>query len=238
MNAKKWVVSGVMVVVLAAASVGAAAAQERGQFGGRGDRPLRQVVETVASEIGISVRDLIQQVRGGSTVADVIAANGGDVAAVTAAAVAEATEQINQAVADGRITQERADVMLQNVEEWVTAAINGDLPRGGRFGDRERVILDAITEATGLAPQQIAQQVRDGATLAEVISANGGDVDAIIDLAVQTATDRINQAVANGRISQDEANELLTNLDSTITELFNTQNPGQALRERWRGGGL
>jgi polyhydroxyalkanoate synthesis regulator phasin len=235
MNAKKWVVSGVMVVVLAAASVGAAAAQEEGRFGGRGDRPLRQVVETVANEIGISARELAQQVRGGSTVADVIAANGGDVAAVTAAAVAEATEQINQAVADGRITQERADFMLQNVEEWVTAAINGDLPRGGRFGDRERVVLDAITEATGLAPQQIAQQVRDGATLAEIISANGGDVDAIIDLAVQTATERINQAVANGRITQDEANELLTNLDSTITELFNTQNPGQALRERWRG---
>jgi len=153
---------------------------------------------------------------------------------VTAAVIDEIILNVEEALAEERITQEQADRLLANVEENVNAAMTGDLREmlqdRGSQNIRERLMVTAmgiVVEATGLDRQEIAEQVRDGATLAELITANGGNVDAVITESVAALTERINEAVANGNLDEDRAAELLENAEQTITEMVNGE-----LRER------
>ena len=70
----------------------------------------------------------------GSTLAELIESNGGDVDAVIAARVAALTEQVNARVEAGSLTQELADGMVAQFESTFTAKLNETQPMGG-FAD-------------------------------------------------------------------------------------------------------
>jgi hypothetical protein len=73
-----------------------------------------------------------------------------------------------------------------------------DAPRAGNRGPREGGVLDVVSEAIGLTPQETVEALQaDGATLASVIEANGGDVDAIRATLIENATARMDEAAAN-----------------------------------------
>jgi hypothetical protein len=80
-------------------------------------------------------------------------------------------------------------------------------------------------EQTGLSPREIAAQLRSGTTLGELLTANGVDVNAFIDDVVEQADARLDQAVANGRITQERADEMLANLREHLTQRLNSTNP-------------
>jgi polyhydroxyalkanoate synthesis regulator phasin len=191
----------------------------------------REVIELVASELGLTPEALLMQLRDGSTAAEVIIANGGDVQAVTDAVVELITTRVNEAVASGEITQERADRLLANLEQRVTQVINGEL-RGER-GQRARAAVNlarttvqTAAEQLGIEPQALIQQMRQNdATLAETIVANSGDVQAVTDAVIAEATTRINEAVDNGELTQEQADALLEALPTTLDAILNGQLP-------------
>jgi dihydroxyacetone kinase DhaKLM complex PTS-EIIA-like component DhaM len=240
MNLKKL---AIVVMAVGAVGMGVVSAQPRNPGDGRpGDRGLgsgallRDVAEIVSDATGLTTRELRAQILEGTTLAEIITENGGDVDAVTEDIVAAVTEQINQALENERITQEQADELLADLETRVTDALNGEtlLGRDGRNERDERggrggrggaprpglliqgalPLLDAVTDATGLSLVEIGNQIGEGATLAEVVTNNGGDVDEVIAAAVAAATEQANQAVANGRITQEQADELLARLET------------------------
>ena len=59
-----------------------------------------------------------------------------------------------------------------------------------------RVVADIVAQETGLQPAEILAQVQQGQTLADIIQANGGDVQSVIDQSVAQLTEDINKAVA------------------------------------------
>lgn len=84
-----------------------------------------------------------------------------------------------------------------------------------------RELVNIIAEETGLEPQEIVQQMRAGMAPAEIITANGGDVDAVVTEAVAIVTERVNQALEGGTITQERADNLLANLEERITQALN-----------------
>jgi hypothetical protein len=241
MNAKKILVG---VVLVGAIGIGAVGAQgggqgEPGRPGGRGDRGLlRDVFSIVIEATGLDAANLRESLQAGGTLADAITANGGDVVLVTADVMTTLTTRINEAVTNGRITQERADELLANLETRVTDILNGEANLGGIFREREgrglrglgdeRALIEAVMEATGLTRGTILGQMIDGVTLGEIVTANGGDVDAVTAAALATATERVNEAVANGRITQEQADQLLARLSEYYTKAMNgTVLPGR-----------
>lgn len=104
----------------------------------------------------------------------------------------------------------------------VVNAQNDDAPngkRGGRrgLGGQSTVIL----EATGLTSDELRTAIQDGATIADLITANGGNVNAVIGEHVVEAMAHINEGVAEGRLTQEQADEIITGLGERITERFN-----------------
>ncbi|MCA9906214.1 MAG: hypothetical protein KC547_20305, partial [Anaerolineae bacterium] len=185
---------------------------------------VQALLNAISSETGLLPREIVQQVIQGQALADVITANGGDVQAIIDAVIAPVTERLNTAVANGGVTQERADEILTNVHNAIERALTGELrlPEPGQERRQgERALLDAVGGATGLSGREILSQLREGATLAEVVTASGGDVDAVIAEATATLNQRIDQALANGRITQEQADELRGTIDMGLIELVN-----------------
>lgn len=88
--------------------------------------------------------------------------------------------------------------------------------RGGRgFGGSE------ILEATGLTREELREALQNGATLAEILTANGVDVEAFITEQLANIEDRLDEAVAEGRITAEEAAERLESAEERIRERLN-----------------
>jgi hypothetical protein len=182
----------------------------------RGTAP-RDVVAAVIRAAELNRAEVRRALRSGSTLADLITANGGDVNVVTADAIAILTAQVERALANGRITQAQADALIADIEQRVTDAINGEVEPGGRLRDRATIrlpldrmaLIEAAMDATGLTRGQIWGQLIDGATLGSIIAGNGGDVDAVIASVTENAALRLEAAVADGRITQARADQLL-----------------------------
>lgn len=219
MQVKQWVVTVAAVGAVGAGALSVSAQPER--FRGGREGSLRDVLQTVIEEAGLDARDVMVQLRSGSTLAEIVESNGGDVQAVIDAAVASATERLNQAVENGRITQEQADRLLEELEVAVENAVHGEPPLRptvrGLVRNGERILAEAVAEAAGLDISELPPLLREGATLAEIAEANGGDVDAIIAGAVAAATERIEESVSKGGLSREQADELIANLETLYT---------------------
>lgn len=91
----------------------------------------RSAVRTAADTIGIETRALVQEVRGGTTVAQVAQAHNVDPQKVIDAVVAKAKDRIDEAVTNGKITADRANALTQRVTERVTRFVNDTPHRRG-----------------------------------------------------------------------------------------------------------
>lgn len=226
MNSKKSLII-VILVAMMAMFAGVVSAQDDTDTGLPGQNFRGDIITIVSEATGLTPREIIQQTRDGATLAEVITANGGDVNAIAAEITAVMSERIT----------ERTEERLANLEAQVLAMLNGERPiRDGveRGGIREVLgrnvrenIGGVISEITGLTTQEVTQQVRDGATLAEIITANGGDVDAVTAQVVDNITALVNERVASGEMPQERADDILLNLDQLVNGIINGETPNR-----------
>jgi hypothetical protein len=161
------------------------------------------------------------------------------------AAKAAALEQVDAALAAGRITKAQADEMKARIEAGDVPFLGGG--RGGPHGPGDRVRglrgpdgkLAAAARYLGLTADQLATRLRDGQTLAQVAKARSKSVDGLEQAIVADVKAKLDQAVTDKRLTDAERTEMLTRLKDRIDELVNGTFP-----ERWgpghrhRGGGL
>jgi uncharacterized protein YidB (DUF937 family) len=108
--------------------------------GGKGDRmgpgprgmigPHDQAVqEAIAAKLGVTIQDLRTQLRSGKSLLDLAKEKGVSETAVRATIQTALKGQLDKAVADGKLTQARADEMLKRSEQM-------PLPLDGKRGPR------------------------------------------------------------------------------------------------------
>ncbi|HSI98364.1 MAG TPA: hypothetical protein VK926_08375 [Gaiellaceae bacterium] len=88
-------------------------------------------LDAAATYLGLSEADLRERLADGKTLAEIAADEGKSVNGLVDALVASAEKKIDDAVAAGRITAERAAELKGNLEKRMTELVNGELrPRG------------------------------------------------------------------------------------------------------------
>jgi len=108
--------------------------------------------------------------------------------------------------------------------------------RDGPMFDLLSNLANGITEQTGLTLMDIREAVREGATLAEVIEANGGDTEVVVDTVVTSVTDAVNAAVEEGQIDAERAEAFLSDLEENVRARLEGETPIMGgLRDRFEG---
>lgn len=205
----------------------------QGPRGPRGDRQVRPGLRgairgevfdflSLAEEYtGLSLAELEAARDNGQTLAEMIEANGQSVDDFVDAAVADLSERINTAVENGNMDADRAAAMLENIEERVTARVNGERPIRENVRLQLADLVDLIEEYTGLSAAEMREAQLSGQTLAEMIEANGQSVDAFIAAAVTDINARIDEAVAEGLIDAERGDELKATVEERVTDRVN-----------------
>ena len=90
---------------------------------------------------------------------------------------------------------------------------------GKAFGADDK--LDAAAKALGITTDDLKSALRDGKSIADVAKDKNVDVNKVIDDMVAAAQARIDQAKTDGKISQEQADRLKSELKDRITKLVN-----------------
>jgi hypothetical protein len=136
--------------------------------------------------------------------------------------------RVDAAVADGRLTQAQGDELKSRIE-------SGEVPllglRGGHGpGEYHHHGLDEAADFLGLTEDALRTQLESGKTLAQVARDQGKPVDGLIDALVAEEQQELDEAVADGRLTQAQANERLAELRARVTDKVN------GVRSELRGG--
>ena len=134
--------------------------------------------------------------------------------------------QLDEAVKDGRLTQEQADEIKQRRRESGTVlgfrgghdgpGGRGHHVRGGPHGIG---LFEDLAEALGISERQLADRLRAGRTLAQIARAEGKSAAEVKQAVRAAERTRLQQAVKDGDLTQEQADEMLEHLDEHLDRL-------------------
>ena len=131
------------------------------------------------------------------------------------------TDALSGLVSDGSITQDQAD-------EVATTLSDAGIGRGHGGGHGGGLDLAAAATALDLTEDELRTALEpEGTTLAQVAEEQGVSVDTLVEALVQAQQDRIAQEVEDGRLTQEEADERLADLEERVTERVDSADPGR-----------
>jgi len=160
---------------------------------------------------------------------------GSSVDKLKAALTQARNETVDQAVKDGRLTQQQADRIKARPATMPGPAFRfgrGDV--AGRARDRAAVLgapeRASVAQALGMSPQELSAQLRTK-TLAQIAQGKEQRVKDAISSALKA---RLDQAVKDGRITQDQENQRLSQVQRLDLSKIGGHQPSAA-RPGWRG---
>ncbi|WP_104525264.1 hypothetical protein [Blastococcus atacamensis] len=137
-------------------------------------------------------------------------------------AVERITDALSGLVDDGSITQEQADEVATTLSE--AGAGRGGHGRSGGGGPG----LEAAATALGMTEDELRAALEpEGTTLAEVAGTEGVPVDDVVAALVEAQRERVAQAIEDGRLTQEEADERLADVEERVTERVNSEAPAR-----------
>ncbi|HKG02335.1 MAG TPA: hypothetical protein VKB03_04090 [Conexibacter sp.] len=152
-------------------------------------------------------------------------------------------DQLDQAVKDGKLTQQQADQIKQHVKQ-------DGLPLGGPGGPGGPGTmgpmggpghgpfdagLTAAADYVGLTRAALARQLQSGKSLADVARAQGKSVDGLEQALVDEAKTRLDRDVADRKLTSDQRDQILREVQEHVADLVNGRAPGPLGRHDGRG---
>lgn len=156
--------------------------------------------------------------------------------------------QIDQAVKDGKLTQEQADAIKKRRAEDKTVLGGpgvggpGGHGRGGpgfgglRFKAGPGGALDAAASALGLKREDLVSKLRDGKSIAGVAKDEGKSVDDVKKAITDGVTKELDKAVTDKKLTSAQRDDILKELTEHLDDLVNGKRPAGAPagRGHWR----
>ncbi len=189
-------------------------------------RPSRVIVAAVAAvALSIGVGAAVASNGNFEAKRDAFLANVADRLDVTTQELTDAIDgarldQVEQALADGKITQEQADRAKEAIESGEGRGFGfgheGGFGHKGGFGHRGGMGLAAAATYLELSHDELRAELRSGKSLATVAGEQGKSVDGLKNALLKDATAKLDEAVASGRITADQKADKLERLSEMI----------------------
>ena len=92
---------------------------------------------------------------------------------------------------------------------------------GGRWGGPENSLISVVTEKLGLTHQELLTELQAGKSIAEIAKEKDIALKTIVDAVLAPRTERLNQLVTNGQLTQTEVDSRLANLRVDLIDWLN-----------------
>jgi hypothetical protein len=125
-------------------------------------------------------------------------------------------DRLNAEVKAGRLTQAQADRLKQRIEQGKLPLFLG--PHRHRFA--------AAAKYLGLSDAQLITELRSGKSLAQIASAQGKTTTGLEQAMVASRQASLDKAVAAGRITKAQEQELLSRYQTRLSRLVNRKGLG------------
>jgi hypothetical protein len=183
-------------IVAVAALAGGGAAVAASQFGSEADE--QAILNDAAKQLGVEPQELSD-------------------------ALEKAFEaRIDEAVEAGRLTEEQGQRMKERLQEEGLPMFGHGHGHGPHHGPG----LDAAAAYLGLSEAELRAELEGGKTLAEIAADQGKSVEGLKDAMLADAEDHLEAAVAAGRITEAQKQEILSRLTERIDDVVNGTFPG------------
>ncbi|MGB4863093.1 MAG: hypothetical protein WBO97_11585 [Tepidiformaceae bacterium] len=198
----------------------------------RDHHPVAKGVHSILDNSGVTAEELKEGAQAGLTLGQIIDQYG-DISAdqAKANALAKLSDKLDQAVADGKVTQEQADKVEANAPallDKVLAAVpgehRGELPHHGLFLKIGKEAIATVSDVLGIEPRAILEDLRSGQTIADIA---GDQTQAVIDALTDKSDAAIDKLVADGKIPADKADSAKSRAADAIEKLVNEGRPNK-----------
>ncbi len=196
---------------------------------GRPETPVQGGV-LVRKKLAVGVAAGVVALSGFALAGPALAVVGADSAAST---VTSRTDKIKDAlsglVTDKTLTQAQADKVADALGSADLG--HGFGPgQGGRSG--HGLDLEAAATALGVSQDDLRTAVQGGQSLADVAKDKNVSVDTLVSALVAAEKTRIAKEVTDGKLTQAQADERLSDLTTRITERVNSTRPSRGDRSK------
>jgi hypothetical protein len=132
---------------------------------------------------------------------------------------------VDEALADGRISEEQAEAARERINSGEGAGFGRLTERHHKRHDRAMKVRGAVIEqaaaALGIAADELKDELRSGKSIADVAAERGVTLDDVKSQILDAAKTKLDGAVAEGRIDQAHADQALQRLSDGLDELLN-----------------
>lgn len=167
------------------------------------------------------------------------------------AARRQLTEALSDLVADGTLTEEQVTAIVTSIIDSGLAPMpagpmgpgfddhrGGPIgpgphhdpadagPRDGPTGDRHGPraagdLLDVVAETIGVDVSDVVTALADGTTIAALAEQEGVDVQTVVDAVVSVVSDRLDERVMRGELTEQERTQRIDDATARITDWIN-----------------
>jgi len=180
----------------------------------RPDGPLQKyLTAAMAESLGITVEDLQKRLEAGERMWDIAKEKGVSPEDFRTKMDEAFKKAIAAALAAGDITQEQADQRAQNRQN------RNEMGRGGmrngdktQFGPMRDYMQTAMANVLGITTEELKSRFDAGEKMLDIIQKQGLTVEEFHTKMVEAGTKAINQAVADGKLTQEQADRIIENM--------------------------
>jgi hypothetical protein len=129
------------------------------------------------------------------------------------------SDRVDAAIAAGRLTKAEGDAIKARIQSNDFPLFGGHHGGPGQHEFLGR--LDSAAAYLGITEAQLRTELASGKSLAQVAQGHGKSVDGLIGALVAAAKDKLDKAVAAGRLTKAQETEMLGVLKDRITSSVN-----------------
>jgi len=97
----------------------------------------------------------------------------------------------------------------------------------GAWGGPENSLVAVAAEVLGLERAELVAELQDGKTIADVAEEQGVELDAIVEAFIAPKAEHLAELVTDGRLTQEEADEMLAQMTEHVTARLSEPLPHQ-----------
>lgn len=195
------------------------------------DCPTEPIPEEI---LGMTAQEVRDEIRSGKTLPQIFEENGLDYASYTEQWLADHEACLAEAVSEGELTEEQAQLLQDRLEARVADGLFGyqrqffaDSMRSYMQFRMEKIweggngIIGQILDKLEITFDDLRARITGGETLEDIASEAGIDLKAVHEERIQTQLEKVEQALADGKITEAQADRIRDRLN------YQLENPDQ-----------